>query len=104
MRTYRLSSVTRERLAEIRQYTQERWGEDQAYVYTEGLFATFDGIVENRIRSRLIPEEYGVDGWVTRYRSHFIYWRELSDGNIGIATILHVSMDLPNRLKKDFSP
>ena len=30
----------------------------------------------------------GVDGYVCRYRNHFIHWRPLANGDIGIVTIL----------------
>lgn len=33
---------------------------------------------------------------------HYIFFRELSGGEIGVITILHENMDLPARIRDDF--
>ena len=38
-----------------------------------------------------------------RYEHHFIYWRVLTDGAVGIVTILHERMHQIDRLKDDMS-
>ena len=39
--------------------------------------------------------------YFTRYEHHYLFFRELSDGRLGIISVLHERMDLPNRLIDD---
>lgn len=90
------------RLDEIYRYTRDRWGVRQANRYMNGLFAAFDGIVDRRTASRPVPAELGVEGYFFRHEHHFVYWRRLSNGDIGIVTILHERMHQIERLREDF--
>ena len=90
------------RIDEIYQYTLRQWGLEQAETYVTGLFNTFARIETHEVLSRPIPAELGVDGFFCRYEKHFIYWRHLSSGDIGIVTILHECMHQVGRLKDDF--
>lgn len=83
-------------------YTLEKWGKDQADSYIQGLFDAFAKIVSRDVLSRPIPAEFGVEGFFFRYEKHFIYWKYLSNGKIGIVTILHVRMHQLARFKDDF--
>jgi toxin ParE1/3/4 len=47
---------------------------------------------------RAIPAEFGVSGFVCRYEQHVIYWKLLTDGTVGIVTILHERMHQIGRL------
>ena len=49
-------------------------------------------IATGAVLSRPVPAELGVEGFVFRYRRHFVYWKTLSDGAIGIVTVLHERM------------
>jgi len=89
------------RLDEIYSYTRETWGEAQAERYIRGLFARFDAIAACSFPWRPIPAEFGVDGYVCRYEKHFIYWKVLGDGAVGIVTILHERMCQFDRLRED---
>jgi plasmid stabilization system protein ParE len=51
--------------------------------------------------SRPVPAEFGGDGFYFRHEHHFVYWRRLSDGDIGIVTILHERMHQMDRLRDD---
>ncbi len=90
------------RLDEIYRYTKDKWGDDQAEKYITGLFETFERIETFGILSRPVPAEFGVDGYFFRYQSHFVYWRRLLSGDIGIVTILHQRMHQIARLKNEF--
>mgnify|MGYP000877455346 CR=1 FL=1 len=90
------------RLDEIYHYTRDRWGEEQAERYIMGLFASFGKIETHGVKSRPIPAPFGVDGYFFRYERHFIYWRRLADGDIGIVTILHERMHQIERFRDDF--
>ncbi|WP_235027149.1 hypothetical protein [Cognatazoarcus halotolerans] len=52
--------------------------------------------------SRPIPAEFDIDGYFFRYERHFVYWRWLSNGDIGIVTILHERMHQIDRFREDF--
>ncbi len=90
------------RIDEIYQYTLNQWGAAQAEVYIAGLFDAFAKVGTHEILSRPVPAEFGVDGFFFRHEKHFVYWRHLSDGNIGIVTILHERMHQIDWLKGDF--
>ena len=89
------------RLDEIYRYTRERWGVEQAVRYITDLFAAFDRIEDHGVASRPIPAEFAIDGFYFRHEHHFVYWRRLSDGDIGIVTILHDRMHQMDRFRED---
>jgi toxin ParE1/3/4 len=90
------------RLDEIYRYTRDRWGEDQAERYITGLFEAFERIETHQVLSRPVPPDFGVDGYVFRYERHFVYWRRLEKGHVGIVTILHERMHQIERFREDF--
>lgn len=98
----RVQQAASHRLDDIYRYTRERWGEAQADRYVTGLFDAFARIGTHGVVSRPIPAEFGVDGYVFRYEKHFVYWRRLSNGDLGVVTILHERMHQIERLREDF--
>lgn len=89
------------RLDEIYRYTRDRWGEARASSYITGLFEAFGRIERHGVVSRPIPAEFGVEGFYFRYERHFVYWRRLSNGDIGIVTVLHERMHQIARFRED---
>jgi toxin ParE1/3/4 len=102
MAAVRIQEAASHRLDEIYRYTRERWGVEQADRYITGLFAAFDRIETRGVTSKPVPAEFGVDGYFFRYERHFVYWRRLSNGDIGIVTILHERMHQIDRFREDF--
>lgn len=90
------------RLDEIYRYTRERWGEAQANRYITGLFEAFERIETHGVASRPVPAEFGVDGFFFHYGRHFVYWRRLSNGDIGIVTVLHERIHQIGRFRENF--
>lgn len=90
------------RLDDIYRYTRDRWGEAQADRYITGMFEAFQRIETHGVASKPIPAEFGVEGFFFRCEHHFVYWRRLSDGDIGIVAILHERMHQIDRFKEDF--
>ncbi|MCC2596056.1 type II toxin-antitoxin system RelE/ParE family toxin [Pusillimonas sp. MFBS29] len=90
------------RLDDIYRYMHKRWGAQQAERYIRGLFEAFEGIATHQTVSRTIPATFGIDGYFFRYERHFVYWRRLSNGDIGIVTMLHEKMHQIGRLREDF--
>lgn len=97
---FRVGRPASQRIDEIYQRTLERWGDAQADDYILGLFARFEEIADRTIPRRAIPSEYGVDGYYCRYQRHFIYWRVLEDGSVGIVTVLHERMHQIDRFRE----
>ena len=91
------------RLDEIYRYTRDRWGAAQAERYLTGLFAAFERIEAHGVASRPVPAEFGVEGYVFRYERHFVYWRRLANGDIGIVTVLHGRLHQMDRFRDDAS-
>lgn len=98
----RLQEGASHRLDEIFCYTRDKWGNAQAEKYIDGLFAAFDAIAHHSILSKPIPAEFGVDGFFCRYERHFVYWRHLSNGDVGIMTILHEKMHQIDQFRDNF--
>ena len=90
------------RIDEIYCYTLKQWGAVKAESYITGLFKAFEHIGTHELLSRLIPAKFGVDGFYFRYQKHFVYWKYLSDGTVGIVTILHERMHPIEHFKDDF--
>lgn len=102
MSGYLLQGDAEHRLDEIIDYTRDHWGEAQAIRYFQGLVERFGQIAARRFPWRAIPAEFGVDGYVCRYERHFIYWRVLTNGEVGIATVLHERMHQISLVQRAF--
>lgn len=98
----RVQEAASVRLDEIYRYSRDKWGEAQAETCVTGLFAAFERIETHGVHSRSVPAEFGVEGYFFRYERHFVYWRHLSNGDIGIVTILDERMHQIDRFKEDF--
>jgi toxin ParE1/3/4 len=90
------------RIIDIYKYTLRSWGKEQADSYIDGLFATFEKIADKQITWRNIPADFEVHGYFCRYQKHFIYFKELSSGEIGIVSVLHERMHQIDRFQNDF--
>lgn len=101
MATFRVSAVAGQRIDEIFAYTARTWGETQAEAYVQGLFACFARIAERDVVWRAVPAEFGVDGFYARHEHHYVYWRILADGAVGIVTVLHERMHQLDRFRSD---
>jgi toxin ParE1/3/4 len=98
---FRVQDAAGYRLDQIYIYTCDTWGEAQAELYIRGLFEQFEAIAAHQFPWRPIPGEFGVDGYVCRYQKHFIYWKRLADGDVGIVTVLHERMHQMERFRED---
>lgn len=101
MAAFRVSAVAAQRLDQIFAHTRETWGQDQAETYIRSLFARFERIVSRDLAWRAVPVEFGVEGFYARCEHHYIYWRILSDGAVGIVTVLHERMHQMTRFRED---
>jgi plasmid stabilization system protein ParE len=87
--------------------TSDRWGEGQADTYIRGLHSHLERLCKSRLVWRKLPQKLAVPSDVTRkaffsrYEHHYVFFRELDNGDLGIMSILHEKMDLPVRLRED---
>jgi toxin ParE1/3/4 len=95
--SYRVQEAAGRRIDDI----YATWGDAQAERYLRGLFTRFEDIAAHRVAWRAVPKELGADGFYCRYEHYYIYWRMLSDGAVGIVTILHARMHQIDRFKDD---
>lgn len=102
MADYLIQEAASYRIDEIYRYSQDVWGDTQAEAYIRGLFDAFDKIANQTLISRVIPAEFGVSGYFYRYQHHYIYWKRLASGQVGIVTILHEKMHQGERIKELF--
>ena len=102
MTSVRVQEAASLRIDEIYRYTRDRWGTAQAVSYITGLFDAFERIATGGVPSRPIPADFGVEGYVFRYEKHFVYWKRLRNGDIGIVTVLHERMHQMDRFRDDF--
>jgi toxin ParE1/3/4 len=98
---FRIQDRAGRRLDEIYGYTRDNWGEEQAAHYIRDLFKRFEEIAVRKTAWRPVPAEFGVDGFYCRHEHHYIYWRVLSDGAVGIVTVLHERMHQLERFRED---
>lgn len=98
----RIQEAASHRLDLIYRHTRQRWGSEQAERYITGLFDAFARIDGHGVASRPIPAAFGIDGYFFPYESHVVYWRRLSNGDVGIVTILHKRMHQIDRFREDF--
>jgi toxin ParE1/3/4 len=101
MTTFRVLDGASHRLDEIYDYTRRKWGDAQGETYIRDLFATFKAIAGREFPWRPIPAEFEVEGFFCRHQKHYIYWKVLADGKVGIVTVLHQRMHQIERLKED---
>ncbi len=81
-----------QQLDEIYEYTAVHWDEDQADRYIELLFEYFSDVSAKKVTWRAVPAEFGVEGYFGKCEHHFIYWKVLAKGEVGIVAILHERM------------
>ena len=89
------------RLLEIWDHTERTWSENHADGYVRELVAAAHQASEDRTRWRPVKNRALPGIFFIRHRNRFIFFRELSSGEVGVISILHESMDLPSRLLDD---
>lgn len=100
----RILPIARERLLGIWRYTTDSWGEEQADRYIGGLVEAVHTLPAKRDCWRPVRERRFKGIYFFRYRHHYIFFRLLEDGALGVLSVLHENMDLPDRLTGDIDP
>ena len=98
---YRFFPTANYRQDEIWKYTYDKWGQQQADRYIRELHQRLAEVAEKKLPWKTLPEMQGISLYFVRYERPYLFFRELSNGGIGVISILHESMDLPRRLRED---
>lgn len=100
---YKLYAKARKQLMQIWTYSYKNWGEKQADDYLEGLYKRFENLQTDKHLWRHLnhPCFEDVSVFYCRHEKHFIFFKELSSGTVGIISILHERMNLPDHLYQD---
>jgi toxin ParE1/3/4 len=90
-------------MIEIWDYSFKKWGEDQADAYVRGLVDAIHTLHANRSLWRPVIDKSLAGVWFVRHEHHYIFFRVLSGGVVGVITVLHENMDLPARIREESS-
>lgn len=101
MMRYRFFSAADKRQDGIWDYTLGKCGEQKAVEYIRGMHDAVAKAAENPQLWRRIERKGFEKVFYIRYEKHFIFFRLLSGGVLGIISILHERMDIPARLRED---
>ena len=107
MAGYRFFSRADASQDKIYQDTVEKWGEGQADTYIRGLHAHLQKLADDRQLWRRLPQKLTVppeltrEAYFSRYQHHYVFFRVLDNGALGVMSILHERMDIPARLRED---
>ena len=94
MSTYRLTPAARCDLSRIWDYSEERWGLQQAEVYLRDLQTCLERLADDPRRWR--PRDEVRPGYRSRaVESHVVFY-VVSDGGVDVIRVLHQRMD-PDR-------
>ena len=93
--------AARARLIEVWEYSETTWGAAQADKYLRGLVTAIESIQDEPRRWRPLRDTALPDIFYFRHKHHYVFFRRLSKGRIGVITVLHESMNLPARLRED---
>ena len=98
----RIFPAAKRQILEIWSYTEKTWSEDQADKYVRELVAAINSAEGNRHLWRPVVDEDLPLVFFFRHQHHYVFFRELSKGSLGVISILHENMDIPSRLREDF--
>ncbi len=99
--TPKIYAAAERSIREIWQYTYHAWGEQQADQYFNGLIDCIEQIPNDRTSWRNVAFEGFAGVWFVEYRYHNVYFRELTDGRLGVISVLNKIRNLPARLRED---
>jgi plasmid stabilization system protein ParE len=109
MSGYKFFSAADKSQDEIWACTLENFGQKQAEKYIINLHKHLQETSQDKANWKKLPANLAnplrpdIQLYVTKYEKHYVFFRELSGGAMGIISILHEAMEIPVRLKQDLS-
>ena len=99
MASYVLSNKAVLDLSAIWEYTVDTWSERQADKYYYMLLDSCQELAEGKISGKIYPE---IHPEILGFKAgqHILFYRQISSSKIEIVRILHVQMDLKNRVQE----
>ena len=94
MSTYRLTPAARRDLSRIWDYSEERWGLQQAEVYLRDLQTCLERLADDPRRGH--PRDEVRPGYRSRAVGSHVVFYVISDGGVDVIRVLHQRMD-PDR-------
>ena len=100
MTNYRYFNTAHSHQNEIWNYILENGGEKQAEKYITKLHKHLEKLSNNKLlwsslpENLVVPDDLNIPIDFSHFQHHYIFFRELSDGCIGIMSILHDSIDI----------
>ncbi len=103
MPKYTLTTKALEDLSKIWDYTFEIWSEAQADKYYYMILDSCEELANEIVTGRKYPE---INKDISGYKigQHIIFYRRLKNNRIEVARILHIRMDLKNRIQEQNHP
>lgn len=95
----RLSPAAVAQTEDIWLYTEATFGATQADAYVGGLNHFLETLSERRPIWRPVPRERLAGAFVVRYEQHFVFFRELPSGALGVLAVQHQARASPQALK-----
>ena len=98
MAKYQLTNKAVNDISEIWNYTADNWSEIQADTYYNLLLNTCQELADGKIMGKNYPE---INSAISGYRAgqHILFYQTSSNKKNLIVRILHVNMDLKNRMQ-----
>jgi toxin ParE1/3/4 len=99
MAKYQLTNKAVNDISEIWNYTADNWSEIQADTYYDLLLNTCQDLADGKIMGKNYPE---INSAISGYRAgqHILFYQTSSNKEILIVRIIHVNMDLKNRMQE----
>lgn len=88
----------RDQIIGIWKYSCENWGREQADKYVYGLHQFVESMCGKQHIWKPVPHLTFSDAYYCRYKQHYIFFRQLEGGVLGVMSVLHKNMDIPARL------
>ncbi len=84
-------------------YTLQQHGKTQATQYIKGLHKHLAALAARKKPWRHLPAHLQIRQsigliYISKYESHYIFFRELPERNIGVLSLLHEKMDMPSQI------
>lgn len=99
MASYTLTNKAVLDLSAIWEYTVDTWSERQADKYYFMLLDSCQDLADGKVAGKNYPE-INTEIFGFRAGQHILFYRKLSVNKIEVARILHVQMDLKNRMQE----
>ncbi|MCP4108129.1 MAG: type II toxin-antitoxin system RelE/ParE family toxin [Desulfobacteraceae bacterium] len=93
--------VARIRIKEIWLNTEKTWGEKKADKYVRGLCKAIEKAADSKNLWQKVEHKEAKGIFFVRSKHHYIFFRELSKGVLGVVSVLHERMNIPDGLKSN---